>query len=691
MNYPLHNATLLLANCLLVAACSSGGGDSVDTPNAGKTQGLLSKVTNAAQFEQALKSGLKENSSARVSNTVADSALSANESGNAQSSYTSTYTLVEGVDEADILKYDGNILYAVDRGYEPYSCPTCLDNQEGASENEAHKESIKIFQTSPETASAEYLGKIESADQSSRIAGLYLPAEDQLMALRSGYSIAAAGDAWLSPYYWQEGSVSLSVYDTSNPESVSEQFNLEIEGTLVGSRRIGDKLYLVTRYSPNPNYPVAYEQGSAQANETVDALTVADMIPIASSDGVEQALFEPTDCYVVTDDDVVANSPVITSITIVPIEQPESNETVCYTGEAGGIYMSKSSLYLLAHQYNYSQDQSEDSTVIHKFALGESGVSYRGSGQVSGVLGYGEKMDYRLSEHDGYLRVVSTEYSYSSLIVDDAIVVDSTTPTDSVDHKLTILRESATAEALTVVSTLPNSKNLAEIGKPDERLYAVRFTDDRAYLVTFRNIDPLYVLDISDPAAPLIAGELEVPGFSDFIHPVSDDLLLTLGKDAEPNGQGWTWVQGLKLELFDVSDITQPQSADSLSIGGRYTDSPAIYDRHAFTYLAGASDNGSSDRFSIPINLYSSDGLDQPQWVDSALNLFEVANRDNASQASIKQLGKIVSMSSEDDDDSPSYGSKRSVIDGDAVYYYDSGALWAGFWSNPEAAEKVEM
>jgi uncharacterized secreted protein with C-terminal beta-propeller domain len=105
----------------------------------------------------------------------------------------------------------------------------------------------------------------------------------------------------------------------------------------------------------------------------------------------------------------------------------------------------------------------------------------------------------------------------------------------------------------------------------------VRFVGDRAYAVTFQRIDPLYVIDLSTPTDPRIAGQLAIPGWSQLLHPVTNDLILGLGAEGSH----------FKLELFDTSVLEQPQSRGVITLGGVTSGSPALYDRHAFTYLAG--------------------------------------------------------------------------------------------------------
>jgi uncharacterized secreted protein with C-terminal beta-propeller domain len=194
-----------------------------------------------------------------------------------------------------------------------------------------------------------------------------------------------------------------------------------------------------------------------------------------------------------------------------------------------------------------------------------------------------------MNEYNGDLRLIATQWRSVS--------------EDSVDHLLYILRESNTRPELEIVSTLPNDQRPGEIGKP---------------AVTFERIDPLYAIDLSDPTDPFIAGELEVTGFSDFLHPVSDDLLLGLGRDAPGGIPG-----GIKVELFDVSNLAQPLSRGSTVIGGQGSFSEALHDRHAFTYQA---DVNGIDRFTIPVQVYSDDGI--WEYEGAALYLFEIRDKD---------------------------------------------------------------
>ena len=138
-------------------------------------------------------------------------------------------------------------------------------------------------------------------------------------------------------------------------------------------------------------------------------------------------------------------------------------------------------------------------TLVHRFDL-TNGLDYAGSGEVSGGLFLGDNRDFRISEYNNNLRLVTSRFTGDG--------------NDLWEHQLFVLGLSAGAPELEIIGKLPNANKAAALGKENEDLYGVRFLADRAYLVTFERIDPLYAIDLSDPSDPVIAGELEVTGFS---------------------------------------------------------------------------------------------------------------------------------------------------------------------------------
>ncbi len=203
----------------------------------------------------------------------------------------------------------------------------------------------------------------------------------------------------------------------------------------------------------------------------------------------------------------------------------------CLSTNVNGVYMTPNSLYVAGT--TMTGQNGATLTVLNKFAISDGSVSYRATGSIVGTVGWSNP-SYFMDEHDDDLRILTSQ---------------------QLVHRLTVLRE-ATGRRLSAVSTLPNTARPQAIGKTGEQVFAVRFVGERAYIVTFRMTDPLYVLDLHDPADPAIAGQLEIPGVSNYLRAIGSSYLLSVGQDATPEGRR----AGVKVELFDVRDIAHPQS-----------------------------------------------------------------------------------------------------------------------------------
>lgn len=625
---------------LPMAGCGSGPNSSDDTPEP-PVAGLLSKVTDTAAFEASIKGGLTAMTSA---------AVLANAGAPQSSDFTGTYTQELNVDELDAVRYDGEHLFVAPQRYF-HCCFILADAQSAPVPPPEPERSIRILATDPANAAASLVSEIP-LENSTSVQGMYLEG-GRMFALTGQMIYGNYGELWADFAIWAPEKLGFSIYDVSDAANPALEIEATIDGVFVESRRVGNTVYVISRYTPwieGLNYYVTTPEQQAENEALLAAATLQDLLPKITIAGQTRSLVQPQNCYVTTNDDT-ANNPVLTSITAVPINDPANFTTACYTEDAYGVYVSESSLYF-AEQRPNTAGQS-DVTRIHKFALTGTQIGYRGSADIDGTVWRGGQADFRMSEHDGELRVLASLFDWGN--------------PDFVDHQLYILRESGTTPDLEIVSTLPNANRPEEIGKPNEALYGVRFVDDRAYAVTFQQIDPLYVIDLSDSADPFIAGELEVSGFSDFLHPVSNELLLGLGRSAPG---------GIKLELFDVSNIAQPLSRGSAVIGGPGSYSEAVYDRHAFTYQA---DVGGIDRFTIPANVFASDG--SYQFLGSALYLFEVRDKTMPALAALNQVGSV---------EPPSLGSdptwverSRAFVHDDTVYYVRDEDVWASFWHTP--------
>jgi hypothetical protein len=211
------------------------------------------------------------------------------------------------------------------------------------------------------------------------------------------------------------------------------------------------------------------------------------------------------------------------------------------------VYASPSSLYVATQRW----EVESANTSIHRFDISDPERTwYAASGMVPGTL----LNQFSLSEDKGVLRAAST-VGFG----------------EEAESKVTTLgRDDGRLVQLGQVGGLGRG----------EQIYAVRFIGDVGYVVTFRQVDPLYTVDLSDPSNPRVRGELKIPGYSAYLHPVGDDLLLGVGQEANEQGR----VQGLQLSLFDVSDLARPTRLHQFQIAERWSSSEVEWDHHAFLW-----------------------------------------------------------------------------------------------------------
>ncbi|HVE68231.1 MAG TPA: beta-propeller domain-containing protein [Solirubrobacteraceae bacterium] len=261
--------------------------------------------------------------------------------------------------------------------------------------------------------------------------------------------------------------------------------------------------------------------------------------------------------------------------------------------DAETVYASTEGLFVATERWVQpgtaaSDVPTESSTLVHRFAGGARPVTaYGGSGAVPGYL----LNQFSLSEHEGHLRVATT-----------------TAPS--------WMASGPRAEAESMVSVLaPRDGRLAQVGRVDglgrdERIYAVRFLGDVGFVVTFRETDPLYTLDLRNPRAPRVAGELKIPGYSAYLHPVGDDLLLGVGQDATGRGE----LLGSQVSLFDVSDPRRPVRVAQRRLGTR-SFSPVEEDHRAFLFWP------ATGLAVMPLTSDSPDDMAQDAEFDGAVGL----------------------------------------------------------------------
>lgn len=251
-----------------------------------------------------------------------------------------------------------------------------------------------------------------------------------------------------------------------------------------------------------------------------------------------------------------------------------------YLGSGQEIYVSQEHLYAAAPHYNYTSREddppqqnngdtssvapaimptiwdfvSTPDTTIYKFALQDGLVSYESRGLVQGTV----LNQFSMDEYQGNFRIATTKG-------------DAWTSMDSSSNNVYVLNEN--------MDSIGKLENLA----PGEKIYSVRFMGERAYMVTFKTVDPLFVLSLSDPAQPAVLGQLKIPGYSDYLHPYDATHLLGFGKDTvEIDGRAY--YLGMKVAMFDVSDVANPREMGKVTIGDRGTDSELLRNHKALLF-----------------------------------------------------------------------------------------------------------
>ena len=654
----------------------------------------------------------------------ADSAASSTSSVSSGSGNEVTSTNVQelGVDEQDRVKVsaDGSRLFVLHTEYDYYGpgidfplvdgapAPTASGSaslSSSANQPISARSSIavpqqasttlRILQLDPETPNAEGLNEL-ALDLEGRVADgffLYETTNETSLAVT-----ASGGGYW---GYWDDSSAFQDVQsiiakvDVQDASQADIAASFTLDGQIISSRRIGDSLFVASRYSPTVPGVQPWVQPAEQWQDAVEATDLQQLMPQFSRRNSDESisLVDASSCFVAPGVADNPSTPDIITLAVIDIPTMQLRDSECFLGSTETLYANTESVFLATTQYSYDNipeiggleiDSVGDvwtdprtSTDIHQFDITDGQLDYAGSGSVRGHLGWNPlQKPFRMSESAGYLRV--------------ATMNDQQGP----DHS-PILFDILQADGqgnLVSVGNLPNDTQPEHIGKPGEQLYASRFVGNKAYLVTFRQTDPLYVLDLADPTNPELKGELEIEGYSDYLHPIDENLLLGIGKNAIAAQDDWgdgrgAWIQGIKLSLFDVSDPSQPSEVTSVLVGERGTESDALRNHKAITVQPATQDHPTRVSFGIdvygqaePASLPSQDNAWRyNEWSYTGLHGFDITTGANAN---IIPRGALVVERTNNDKWWPNYGDDRAVMVNDAVFYIRGKDVYPALWDN---------
>ncbi len=486
----------------------------------------LQRFDSADDFVKAFKKGQARNFSAKdgVMKSATPSAAGAGETGAPE--HSNTNVQVEGVDEADVVKNDGNYIYAISGN------------------------AVFIVAAYP-AQTARVVSKIDF-DEGASLNEMFVKGDTLVVIGAAGYSPEPRAEAAPRP----RGSATfIEVYDISNREKPAHVRAIEYEGTYSTARMIKDNVHVVL--ATNPYY--LYEQKDIQPADIIPGFR--DVRTGTRTDGFAPACgFREVE---VVDPERFTSFLSVVSFSLDGGDASLNKKVIA--GNSDTAYASLDNLYVASGEFPFyggwgAPEMGEEAkTTVHKFVFDGPRAKYVTSAQVPGTI----LNQFSMDESNGHFRIATTRGHVSRE------GSESTNNVYILDPKMKM------------------AGRLEGLAR-GEKIYSVRFMGDRAYMVTFKKVDPLFVLDLADPANPRVLGELKIPGYSDYLHPYDETHVIGVGKNtveaAPGEGGNFAWYQGMKIAIFDVTDVANPTEMHKVEIGDRGTDSVALNDHKAFLF-----------------------------------------------------------------------------------------------------------
>ncbi len=490
----------------------------------------------------------------------------------APQNYTTTNNQVAGVDEADFVKNDGTRIFALSGQtlYAARSWPATDLSIRGTLKIEGYPREMFL----------------EGTDRAVVFSSIYTwyPLSN---------AMGARCDA-LDCGYQSENTVKMTVVDVSDLANLRVTHEYKLPGHYNSARKVGSSVRLVL--SDNFNFPASvrwwpevqgvnlwdplqkgrrideFNKLIASNEKEIRAQTLAEWVPAGKVTIAGQTAIVPHECSAFQK----VNAPTrlgTVSVATLNLANPSHVDRSTIISEPGEIYASQKNLYIATrHWWWWPAPGQRDTTYLHKFDISNADAAiYVASGLVDGHIVDQFSMD---EDSKGFFRVATTTM----------FRVPDSNPNNwwgrmETTNAISVLRENS--GALEIVG---KSEDLAK----GERIMSSRFIEEKGFVVTFRQVDPLFTFDLSDPTNPTKLAELKVPGFSTYLHPMDKDHLLTIGTYVpEPiNGQPNDWrLRALQLTIFDLSDMRNPKQAHTQLVGTSSGYSEAQHEHKAFNYF----------------------------------------------------------------------------------------------------------
>ena len=456
--------------------------------------------------------------------------------------YSTTNIQVAGVDEADTVKTDGEYIYLVTGN------------------------NVSILKAYP-ADQAQLVSTIAISDMTP--VGIFVNGDR--LAVLGTQSIMSQQLINGTNIYFTNTTTTAQIYDISNRTNPKLLTTFTTSGTYFNSRMIGDFVYLIA------SEPALYADQPA-SNVTIDTVN----IPKLGMNGNTTEVL-PSEIYYSNTTDNYFVFTTIVALNIQNTEETPSYKTLTLGGTST-IYVSPNNIYVTFPE--------QDHTLIYRVHIENSTINPEAEGEVPGSV----LNQYSMDEHNDYFRIATTNTTWTTSTINltgtpivSGQFINATgiwSGTNVTGPFVIVVRTGFATEHNVYVL----DQNLTILGRlenlaPNENLHSARFVGDRCYLVTFQKTDPLFVINLTDPTEPAVLGELRIPGFSDYLYPYDENHLIGVGKETVEAEQGYfAWYQGIKVALFDVSNVSNPIQMANYTIGDRGSDSPVLSDPKAFLF-----------------------------------------------------------------------------------------------------------
>lgn len=478
------------------------------------------------QTESANKTGTYSSKNASIDSAIQEESTMLEDS-TTNKEYSTTNRQVENVDEADIVKTNGEYIYYIANN-NVYIIG--VDGLEVVSKIEYLTEEFQPNQLFVEENKLVVVGRQSKYDlERTMLIDSIMPLSEKTIAI---------------------------VYDITDQRNVLKIRKIEIEGNLLTTRMVGDVVYLVAnKYSYIPY------------NVTIDDISETDLVPYYK----DSIISEEKKSIALTDiayfpEQVDTNSYLMLASFNIKNQEELNLETIL--GGGNNVYCSEENIYIAKTKYKSNLiDEAKNvigignnytvSTEIYKFALNNGNITYISNGNVPGY----SINQFSMDEYKGYFRIATTKQTSWN--------------TDTATNSLYVLNDN--------LNTIGKIENLAK----GEKIYSVRFVGEKAYVVTFKQTDPLFVIDLSTPMAPIVLGQLKIPGYSQYLHPYDETHLIGFGYNTETVDYGYGEVvrnTGMKMALFDVTDVANPTELFKVDIGTAGTYSELLNNHKALLF-----------------------------------------------------------------------------------------------------------